>query len=209
MTGRAALLVGLIGCADSRFGSKGGTSSTDTDPSDTYTTDSGASTPPEVSPELQHFDARFDLVGGVPQLATSTLAVTLHAADGTALCSYDLPLVAVAEESRPERALFAWWRVEAADGVPLDDGGCGEHPASTLWMGVGPYDTALDPASLAAGYDGATAASAVLRLGPGEPVWLAGLAGSEDQLEGYAPAPTTRPLPDGALWWVGLILLPW
>jgi hypothetical protein len=190
MTGRAVLLVGLIGCADSRFGSKGGTGSTDTDPSDTYTTDSGASTPPEISPELQHFDARFELVGGVPQLATSTLTVTLHGGrrDGA------VRLRAAARRGRRGVAPGA----DVARVVARRGGGRGCHrttvgvattrPARCGWAWARTTRRWTPPPSRP-GYDGATAASAVIRLGPGEPVWLAGLAGNEDQLEGYAPAP--------------------
>jgi hypothetical protein len=53
----------------------------------------------------------------------------------------------------------------------------------------------------------ATAYAGVLREGPTDPVWLVGLAGTDDQLAGYAAPVTSRPLPDGTYRLVGLILL--
>lgn len=201
----AFLALAVGGCAENGF--KGGDASfldsaspTDADSGDTHTGE------PPLVPVYQHFDASLHLVGGTPEVATSTLSVTLHTETGEVVCTQSLPLLAVRDESRPERALLGWWRFDTGPGEP--GGACDPYPPSTLRLGLEPYDPQLDPFLLAAGFEDATAASAVVQTEGTRPLWLGGIFGTGAQLAGYAPAPAVRPIADGDWSWVGLVLLP-
>lgn len=206
---RIVPLLLLLGCADTAFsdgvldGAAGGGSG-----STTRWEHSGASTAP-AAPAWYRFDATLALAGGVPAADRSTVTATLHDEAGAEVCSHAVPIGSVEELPRPsaDRDLLSWWRLELGAGTP--DGPCEPFRPRTVWWGVAAYDPALDPARVAAGLSEATANAAVMREAEGGPTWLVGLFGTDDQLAGYAPAATARPLPDGEHQWRGLILLSW
>ena len=195
----------LVGCSESSFpgGARDGLD-TAFPTGDTETGSLTSTTPPAAWYVL---DAAFTVVSGTLDPASTTVSAELRDAEGALLCTHLVPVLAAVAAPRPpgERDLLGFWELSLGPGVP--DTACEPFEPGTRWIGVSPYDPALDPAVAAAGLTEATAYAGVLREGPTDPVWLVGLAGTEDQLAGYAAPVTGRPLPDGAYRLLGLILL--
>lgn len=152
-----------------------------------------------VSPMWWKLGAAIGIYDGVADPASTHLALTLVAEDGTELCEDTLAVDAIEDVPLlPDSAIYAWWEIEPGDA----DGGC-EHRSSPvpspLYLGVGAMhpdiEANLDPAGLHGleGYLNASYAS----LDDGDTIYVYGVAGSEQAWLGIDEAISAGPLADG------------
>jgi hypothetical protein len=140
-----------------------------------------------------------DTLGGVVDLGTSLIRVTLVDAQQTELCDTEGPPIAATGASPPEAELLTWWDIT----FPAPTA-CATPAGASL--GFGPYDPLLDPS--AAAQDLVTASLNGLYLSNGTDLWVVGVAGSQDQFAGVGYPVAAAPLADGAWKIQTLYLIP-
>jgi hypothetical protein len=136
----------------------------------------------------------FELVNPEPELGlTEPLCATQH----TILEALPLP-------QDPESDLVSSWQLTLDE---TED--CSEYTMPTTFrLGIGPYDTLLDPAAASAGIDGQNAYGLYLQLDEDAPLLIFGVTGTTDNFAGLTPPSTQAPLPDGLYTLHTLHLLP-
>lgn len=202
-----AFLPLLVACGggDSRF-------------SDASTADSYGSTPPtdsdtgsqstsEASPTWWSFDGAVAVTAGVPDPVASGLVVTLWDADLVPTCQLDVAVSAIQDAADGPSDALAFWRADLNDGVPLTEP-CAGWPSRALWLGLGPYDPALDAAAFEHDWSDATAYSLLVREFDGGTVWTVGLGGTAEQWAGTAAPVEAPPVADGVYELHAIYLLP-
>lgn len=176
----------------------GDTGMTASDPSD----DDVASTDTAVAPEPVWWglDGALAVVAGEVDPTSSSLTVSLLAADLSTVCTTTRALLAAEVLDPAPDGLHALWS------MVLDVGdGCDDPVPETFELGLGPYDRQLDPALAPTGLDGDALFGLYLRR-PGEPLFVFGIGGTPAQLDGTVPE--VPPLPDGLYTLDGLHVLP-
>lgn len=123
-----------------------------------------------------------------------------------------VPLItaAVAADAPADVPAYGWWELTLAEGAapcstPL--------PTNDLRLGIGAMDTRLYPGLDAQGATdpaayAATLYGAYVEASADAPVWVFGVAGTDDQFAGVASDVTVAPLPDGSYAIRSLFLLP-
>lgn len=158
-------------------------SDTDATPSDDDTgLDSGA--PPFV-PSYWGVSGAWVIAGGqVDPVASST---TLSGSGDDADCAVSAAIVAVTALELPAEPAFllSWWRVDLAPEVRR---GCGWGGPTTVELGLGQPDVAVQPAADRAGLAVASSYGLYARDAQGRVV-VVGVAGTEDQLAGVVTDP--------------------
>ena len=161
----------------------------------------------EPTPVWWSLDGSLALVGQEIDPLASTLQIDLWSADLLLLCTLDVPIDGALSVTPPatEQALVTWWSIDHLDGT--SSASCGEWPAGTLSLGFGAYDPRLDPALDAQGLLGQDVFGLYLQLSPEDPVYVVGVAGTTDLLDGLTST-TTVPLPDDQYQLESLLVLP-
>lgn len=213
-------LVCSVGCAEydmnADFGTRPSSTSTIEDGAETLTTASPPADTGATFPDTTYYsvDLRFDVAGsgeglpGVWQVDTARLAVELWSAEPAPVCAHTVPITTVTEVTPPEMEppLIAWWQLDLEAGVPSDV--CPEWPARTWWVGVGPYDTRLDPMLAQRGMLAFDVYGLYLQEDPAGPVYVIGFAGTNDMVLGHPDLTVdVGPLPDGGYQAQSLVLM--
>jgi hypothetical protein len=220
----AAVLV-ISGCAeysaDSDAPSAGATNATESDAS-APALDSGSQTS-TTGPQPRFFALALSFETAEGEIVEGTAAVTVDLwsdeSPPSLLCRHDVPVLAAVAEPLPALdsletdtvtgagGLVGWWRLDLDVGAP--DGPCPEWAERTLWFGLGPYDSRLDPSLDAAGLFGAELFGLYLEENPGEGVFVVGIGGTAEMFAGgYGPDPVAAPpLADGAYSAESLVLM--
>lgn len=201
----------LAGCSEASIGNERG----DSAPSEPVTISTapdldsglGTATPTDSAPPSAAWyglDLSFTIAGSTPDVPgewqpdTATLAIALRSTAEELVCTHEVPIAVVAEEEYPDTAaaLVGWWRIGTEDGVP--DLPCPEWPARAWQLGLGPYDTRLDPMMAARGSLGFDVYGLYLQEEPDGPVYVVGFAGTNEMLLGEPDLTVeAEPLPDG------------
>lgn len=160
------------------------TTSDGTDTSASPPADSGFEIP--VTP-FYSVSASFEVVGGAWVPDAATLSAELWSAEVEAVCGLAVPILDAVPEAPPQVGeddvpLDGWWRLTLDAGIP--DAPCADWPARVSWIGVGPYDARLDPAMNARGMLGFDVFGLYLRESQSGPVFVVGIAGTEEMLTG-------------------------
>jgi hypothetical protein len=140
--------------------------------------------------------------------------------EGSAACRFTIADSAPGPEREPDaRALAGWWTVSL--GADADDEACSwglpaleataDLPASAVVLGFGQVPASLVGPMLAAGLDPDLPVYGLYGLlpnGRGEAEYVYGVAGTDEQLAGDAPAPDGESVEDGVYRVRTLALLP-
>jgi hypothetical protein len=208
------LLLALAGCsaagldADStRSGGKSSTDVNDSSPTGTSDNDTGSD---EVAPAWSAIQGSLVLVDGLPDLEASSLRTVFYAdPPGDPLCSSEWVFNAVADVTPPDgEPLVSWWSFTGV--APAASSTCTTAAplAEGVTLGFGGYDVRLDPEMAARGWLDATPYGLYVDRPDGEGIWLVGVAGTADELEGRSAPVEVAPLPDGAYQVDALVLSP-
>jgi hypothetical protein len=202
---RALGWAGLAGCAENAFDLReNGSSKT----SDLETDTSTPTEPPPEERDIELFsvDVSFALQSGA-WAPEPVLRADLYSPEVELVCSQRLPVLSITPEPAPDgEPLVAWWVVELGEGVP--DLPCPEWPARSWRLGLGPYDVRLDPAMAARDMLGYDVYGLYVQEDPLEPVYVVGIAGTPEMLEGKPDLTVeSPPLADGAYRGLSLVAL--
>jgi hypothetical protein len=190
----------LAGCA-AEFEMAGAAPSADGG-TPTTATDTSAEPPPTDTddglaepPVWWSLDGSLALMGQGIEPLYSTLSVHLWSANLDLLCTLEVPVEGALSLTPPDTTaeLVTWWSVDHGPGDSATD--CGTWDAGTLSLGLGTYDTRLDPALDARELLGQDVFGLYLQLAPEEPVYVVGIAGTSDLLTGVTST-DVQPLPD-------------
>lgn len=193
-----ALLPHLVACSSgSRSLSDSFTTLDFGDSTQPTDSDTGSSTTQGDAPTWWSFDGTVTVTGGVPDAAASNLLVSLWDADVALMCQLDVTFTALADATDGPSDALAFWRGDVDDGVPQGEP-CPTWASRALWIGLGPYDPALDVVAFEHGWDGSTVYSLLVRELEGGTVWTVGLGGTADQWAGTTGPVAKRPVDDGA-----------
>jgi hypothetical protein len=211
-----------LGCSEASInrgsGDAGAPVSASEDDGDATTTASPpAADTGESVPDAAYYaiDLDFDIAGtaedepGTWLIDTAKLSIHLWSGEPALVCTQGVPVVAVTEEPPPDTidvALFAWWRVGLGEGTTEEL--CPAWPARTWWLGLGPYDTRLDPMLAERGMLAFDVYGLYLRDEAEGPVYVVGFAGTNEMVAGE-PGLTVDagPLPDGQYQGESLVLM--
>jgi len=131
------------------------------------------------------------------------LEITTFAPDD-ARCTEPL-LAELTPASPPDgEPILAWWAVTLDTRASL----CNLPDDLLSEIGIGAWDARLDVALAQQGFEHA-AFGLYLRPAAGGPVWVMGLAGTEDQLAGDEEVDAAAPLADGVYTIASLVQTPW
>lgn len=195
--GRAALVPVLALCAcggSPDAGDTNATTASDAAPPNSTSgmTDSSASPPGDTGayiPDTPYYSlsVSFAVAAGEWVPASASLAAELWSSEIDPVCGLAVPILDAVPEDPPtvgvdEVPLDGWWRLTLDAGEP--DGPCADWPARVNWIGVGPYDPRLDPAMNARGMLGYDVFGLYLRESQSGPVFIVGIAGTEEMLTG-------------------------
>lgn len=202
-----AFLPMLVACGggEPRFSDAGTLDGYTTNP--TTDSDSGAPTSTEVAPAWWSFDGVVNVTYGAPDVAGSSLVVSLWDADTALVCQLDVAVSAMADATDGPPDALAFWRADLDDGVPTSEP-CSAWPSRALWIGLAPYDPALDAAAFEHDWTAATAYSLLVREFDGGTVWTVGLGGTADQWSGTGVPVAAPPVEDGEYELHAVYLLP-
>ncbi|MCA9494304.1 MAG: hypothetical protein KC621_30465 [Myxococcales bacterium] len=202
-----AFLPLLVACGGSasRFTDASSQDSAFTSP--TNDSDSGAATTTETSPAWWSFDGVVTVSYGDPDPSLSSLVVSLWDGETTLVCQLDVAVSAMENATDGPDDALAFWRADLDDGVPTTEP-CDAWPSRALWIGLAPYDPALDAAAFEHDWSGATAYSLLVREFDGGQVWTVGLAGTAEQWDGTSLPVETAPVEDGVYELHALYVLP-
>jgi hypothetical protein len=170
--------------------------------------DSGATAPSGPVARWFSLDGQLSVRDGNVELESSLFTLGFWGESNlepSLYCSLAASISASAvEDPPPEPALLGWWDLTLSD-----DGSCPSNPGPlSLALGIGPYDSLLDPAMDQQGLSLGSWNGAYLRLDGLEDLWIFGVIGTAGQADGTAPALRRRPVPDGDYLLTTLHLLP-
>jgi hypothetical protein len=184
---RALGWAGLAGCAENAFDLReNGSSKT----SDLETDTSTPTEPPPEERDIELFsvDVSFSLQSGA-WAPEPVLRADLYSPEVELVCSQRLPVLSITPEPAPDgEPLVAWWVVELGEGVP-------DLPCP-------------DPAMAARDMLGYDVYGLYVQEDPLEPVYVVGIAGTPEMLEGKPDLTVeSPPLADGAYRGLSLVAL--
>lgn len=172
---------------------------------DSDTTGTPADTGTDTSsplPEVEYYavDLDFDLAYGAWESAS--LEIGLYTEELTSACVLDVPVLSATPVALPEEepGIFAWWQVELGEG--LASGPCPAWLPRSWGIGLGLYDSRLDPSMAAKGMLGYDVYGLYLQEIPTEtsgasPIYIIGIGGTEEMLSGNLDLTVDLPpLPD-------------
>lgn len=166
---------------------------------DTDEDDTDAAPPPD----FWSVDGQLTLVGGIPDTDASTLTLSSWVA-GAVSCARIVPVQTALEADAPaEAGALLWWTLGIGEGE-VPDPPCDFERPSFVQIGFAPPDPRLQPAMDTHGLGDAYAYSVLIGV---DPVFVFGIAGTEDNLAGRTEVDPAA-VPDGTYSVVGLQLLP-
>jgi hypothetical protein len=197
------LLLSLAACADYSMAADNDSDGSVEDTADSLPDTDDDDTDAAAPPDFWSVDGELSLVEGVPEAAASTLTLSSWVA-GEVSCARVVPVEsALSAEAPPESGAIVWWTLAVGDGETPDPPCDFERP-SVVEIGFAPPDARLQPAMDEQGLGEAYAYSVLIG---GDPVFVFGIAGTEDNLAGRT-AVDAAVVPDGTYTIVGLQLLP-
>lgn len=209
---RPMLLAGglLLGsaCAESAF--KGSESDTGWAATATPPADSGAADTEMTLPDAQYrgWEGSVRLVEGAWDLGSidTALRATIWSA-GEQICELRPAILSASIATAPGEPgdLFGWWQLSLGE---VEDASCPYTYPTDLSIGIGAMHPSLLPAISEAGYDASTLNGLYIQEGEASDLWVFGVAGTEEQLEGSQERQSSPALPDGIYYLVGLFQLP-
>jgi len=187
-----------------------------------------SATPTVMAPAWFALDGTLQITAGAPVATGSTLRVTFHAAEDapapttadtastsadtaavpTLPCTLTPTITAIAPEDAPNPAVsLGWWSLTL---TANDDPTCPWILPPDLHLGIGVLDPALQAAMDLAGLqvDGSDLDGLYVQYGA-QPLWVFGVAGTDEQFANTTAPPDAPPLPDGLYTLQGLHLLPY
>jgi hypothetical protein len=169
-----------------------------------YTSTTDPPTAP-ATPDSYSLHGTIVVVDGSIDLAETALSIDTYIEGSAAeACAGALTITASATEAIPNgEPIDSWWSIQLAPPPECED-------AANLLshLGLGAYDARLDVGLAAHGLSDATAYGLYTQA-EGEPLWLVGVGGTEDQLAGLASPDPAAPVPDGRYEVQALVLTPW
>jgi len=180
---------------------------------DTEDTDSVTNYTSAVEPSHYSIGGTFDVLAENVELGTTLLSFEYSNPDplleaDNPLCTTDLALdIAATETPDFEVELYGWWQITMVDS---QDCAAAQYPGPlTFRLGIGPYDSQLDPAAESAGIETENVYGLYMQLdGQESPLLVFGVAGTDDNYAGIDPPVSAVPLPDGRYDLRTLYLLP-
>ena len=150
-----------------------------------------------------------DVSKGTVQIDTSVVEIGLWTDGAELVCTLEVPLVAATpSDPKSELALLQWNVIDHDAGAPAKSSyDCPGWPAGSLEVGIGLYDTALDPAMDASGMLGADVYGLYVRPTTEDPIYLIGIASTAEIEAGTDTTVADGPLPDGSYDVETLVLL--
>ncbi|MEQ1570195.1 MAG: hypothetical protein ABMA64_31465 [Myxococcota bacterium] len=195
---RSLLLVAVVaGCSSGRSASTGPASypgsDTDTTAPTSDTSDTGVDPTPPAA--YYHFELAFELSNEGEWVGPAAIEVEILAPDASSTCTFPVDVLSATAVPAPadEPAIFGWWVVDLAPADKID--GCPEWDGRRWWVGVGAYDTRLDPALAAAGLAGREVYGLYLSEDPSDRVFVLGYAATAEMIAGTDTPVDAPPLP--------------
>ncbi len=165
-----------------------------------------APTTPE--PTYYSLDGIVEIEDGLAVRAASSIVMSVwYDGDGPA-CSdlTDIGLLDDADRATLDVELLTWWDVTVS--LPAGATCSGLGAPTDFQLGIGPYDTRLDPTLVALELPTDTLYGLYLRHTPSHALYIFGVAGTSEQFSGVGAPVLQPPLDDGSYEFVALHLIP-
>ena len=207
-----------LGCGSSSDFAQFNDSPNDTGDDDNGTEMDTDTLPADSSPEYWSIAGTWTQVDG--QLQTDSVALDLYfwTESLDLLCTFTIGAAFASNqyESRPDTELYSWWNIGIK--YPADNGDCpwripeSDQEQMSVQLGFGPYDSRLDGAMTASGYDPSASSPFglfIVQPSNSQVLTVFGIAGTEEQYYQESQMSEEGPVADGTYLLTALYLLPY